>query len=60
MRPATSNTVAAIKMRYHYAANKEQCKARCYAWRAANPEKWKAIQLRSYERRKARLAISHA
>ena len=44
MRPVTSNEVAAIKMRYHYAANKEKMKARAYAWRTANREKYLAYQ----------------
>ena len=44
MRPITSNEVAAIKMRYHYAANKEKMKARAYAWRTANREKYLAYQ----------------
>lgn len=60
MRPVTSNEVAAIKMRYAYAANPEKMKARAYAWRAANREKYLAYQ-KEYsanypEKRKAAMA----
>ena len=60
MRPVTSNEVAAIKMRHYYAANKEKLKARAYAWRAANREKYvsyqKAYAKAHADRHKAALA----
>jgi hypothetical protein len=60
MRPVTSNEVAAIKMRHYYAANKEKVKARAYAWRAANREKYVSYQkdysAKHPEKRKAAMA----